>query len=242
MPGARKPGFGARPRGLVGASQLCRSPPLASAAGLCVSNAALRPGAACARAGRTGWSTDGPFCISPPVELPCRHRADNRAARRPRGCAARPALHTAGRPARAARLLRPGMVFLCPPIMRDRPEKVKPRFVPDNRPHRPGHSTGLPAQPPPRASRPAIPGGGKKGLGPQVVAVVRVLGSWPPGSNCARRGSMLDAVQARPASRPSSCRDLRRASEPGPADCPIAVRSRKRNAISAIESQPAMTG
>ena len=134
-----------------------RSPRLASEGRAAwVSHAALRPGAAWAGSVESLVNGRSILRISPLSSYLTRRAPRTTQAARGAG-AGRRARHTTGRPARAARLLRPRIVFLCPPIMRDRPVKVKPRFVPADEPHRPARPSGSAAQPFHRSSRLAIP-------------------------------------------------------------------------------------
>ena len=234
-PGARRRGFATQPRRFVGANPADRhvAPPRAG----CVDvERRIAPRRDMDRVGRVVGQRMVHSAYLPPVELPYPP-----ASREPRGppaaLARRPALDTAGPPTRAARLLRPRIVFLCPHILRDRPEKVKPRFGPTLEPHRPGRPMDSAAQPVHRASRPAIASGAENGLGAQVVGF-----AWPSSSrahrpNPRRRRIGGRAVQPPLASRPGSCANPRSASQPGPHDRRIPVRSRGRNAIGAIESK-----
>jgi len=123
-------------------------------------NAALRPGAAWAGSVESLVNGRSILRISPRLSYLTRRVPRTTQAVRGAGAGAgagRRARHTTGPPARATRLLRPRIVFLCPPIMRDRPVKVKPRFVPADEPHRPARPSGSAAQPFHRASQPAIP-------------------------------------------------------------------------------------
>jgi len=110
--------------------------------------------------------------------------------------------------------------------------------VPADEPHRPGppvrlrSATGPPSLPAGDSSA-----GAKKGPGPQVVGFVRLSSTRTHRPNPRRRRIGGRADHPPPASRPGSCANPRSASQPGPPDRRIAVRSRKRNAISPIDSQ-----
>ena len=136
VPEDAKPRFVTPCEGFCG-RQPCRSPRLGSEDGpVWVSNAASRPGAACGWVGGAVGQRTVHSAYLRPVDLPCPRRAEKR-----KGPPAAPPRGKTGsgyrRPARAARRLRSGIVFFCPYIMRDRPEKVKPRFVPDHEPDAP---------------------------------------------------------------------------------------------------------
>ena len=187
----RNLGSSRHPRGVVGANPADRHVPLPRAEPCGCRTRHCPP----ARHG-PGWSscrsTDGSFCASPPsrVALPAARREPGRPPAAP---ARRPALDPAGRPARAARLLRPRIVFLCPPIMRDRPEKVKPRFVPDNEPCRRPPSS--------RSAAPFL-------LSPRSRAGGRVAHN-PRRRNTCLQGSQVLTGTGFAVSRPADCRSAR---------------------------------
>jgi len=192
VPKDAKPRFVTPPEGCCG-RQPCRSPrPASEGRAVWVSNAALPPGAAWA--GLVELSVNGRFILRISPQSSCLARSAPRTGKAARGAGARrPALDPAGRPARAARLLRPRIVFLCPPIMRDRPEKVKPRFVPDNEPCRRPPSS--------RSAAPFL-------LSPRSRAGGRVAHN-PRRRNTCLQGSQVLTGTGFAVSRPADCRSAR---------------------------------
>jgi len=185
-----------------------RSPRLASKGrAVWLSNAALRPGTA--GAGSVESLVNGRSILRIYPQSSYLAGIAPRTGKAARGAGAgRPALDTADRPARAARLLRPRIVSLCPLIMRDRPEKVKPRFVPAPEPHRPARPSGATAQPGSRASRPSLAGGT-----PTRASAPKSFGSSGFGRGRSRpqtaaRDGPSTILRFRTSGAPSTCRKV----------------------------------
>jgi len=173
----------------------------------------------------------------PPVELPYPPRAANHAGRpRRRRGQTGSAYH---RPARSRRPAAPSAhsVPLSTNHARSAGESQTPICAGGRTP-----SPGPPVRLRSATVPPILPAGdssagAKTGLGPQVVGLVRLSSTRAHRPNPRRRRIGGRAVQPPPASRPGSCANPRSASQPGPHDRRIPVRSRGRNAIGAIESK-----
>ena len=178
----------------------------------------------------------------PPVELPYPPRAANHAGRpRRRRGQTGSAYH---RPARSRRPAAPSAhsVPLSTNHARSAGESQTPICAGGRTP-----SPGPPVRLRSATVPPILPAGdssagAKTGLGPQVVGFVRLSSSRAQRPNPRRPRIGARAVPPPPASRPGSCGNLRSASQPGPPDRRIPVRSRKRNAIGAIGAAQNGTG
>ena len=233
MPGDAKRGFATPCEGDCG-RQPGRSPRLASEGRAAwVSHAALRPGAAWAGSVESLVNGRSILRISPRLSYLTR--------RVPRTTQTGSAYH---RPARSRHQAAPSArsVPLSTNHARSAGESQTPicaggRTPSPGPPVRLRSATGPPSLPAGDSSA-----GAKTGLGPQVVGFVRLSSSRAQRPNPRRPRIGARAVPPPPASRPGSCGNLRSASQPGPPDRRIPVRSRKRNAIGAIGAAQNGTG